>query len=437
MRPITKCICGGHVLLAMTLVAVATLGPAAAYAVTFEEAAEAFGYTYGSTGTIDVSLMFIDDLAGVNNYTAAEAIWASHNLIAGIDTNQFSGLGNLQSPDLGYNQIASIESGDFSGLTNLQELYLNYNQISSIESGDFSGLTNLQYFWLHQNQITSIESGAFSGLTNLQRLYLNSNQISSIESGAFSGLGNLELLYMYDNALTRLNLSGAEFMDLEYFRVMSGNTITSVDLALASLSDLAFRTLMDEFDNGYIFTLDLRGADLSAVANLSPMHGLDDLETLDMPFAELIDVDQVNDLVAALEPWALDNLTLSSNQWELMDSTTQTALTDWDAMPDNTLTILELILGDTDYDCDIDFADFNNLANNYTGSLDPGMGGKDWRQGDFDGDGDGDFKDFNDLANHYTGPLDGKAVPEPSTLTLLAIGTLAITVGWCRRKRAG
>ena len=46
----------------------------------------------------------------------------------------------------------------------------------------------------------------------------------------------------------------------------------------------------------------------------------------------------------------------------------------------------------------MDFNDFNDLANNYTGSLTPGTGGKTWVQGDFDGDGDVDFADFNDLA---------------------------------------
>ncbi|OHB66078.1 MAG: hypothetical protein A2V70_17470 [Planctomycetes bacterium RBG_13_63_9] len=65
--------------------------------------------------------------------------------------------------------------------------------------------------------------------------------------------------------------------------------------------------------------------------------------------------------------------------------------------------LLRALAGDTDGDRDVDFADFNNLANNYTGALAAGVGGKDWRQGDFNGDADVDFGDFNDLANHYTG----------------------------------
>jgi hypothetical protein len=82
----------------------------------------------------------------------------------------------------------------------------------------------------------------------------------------------------------------------------------------------------------------------------------------------------------------------------------------------------------------VDFSDFNNLANNYTGTLAPGIGGKEWHNGDFDGDGDVDFADFNELANHYTGAgvdyTAGKAaVPEPSTwLMLLSLGMAALTV---------
>jgi hypothetical protein len=62
--------------------------------------------------------------------------------------------------------------------------------------------------------------------------------------------------------------------------------------------------------------------------------------------------------------------------------------------------------GDTDGDRDVDFTDFNNLANGYTGV---GGSGKVWTQGDFDADGDVDFADFNKLANNYTGPITGYA----------------------------
>ena len=99
------------------------------------------------------------------------------------------------------------------------------------------------------------------------------------------------------------------------------------------------------------------------------------------------------------------------------------------------LEILVALMGDADLDCDVDFADFNYLANNYTGPLDPDTGGKLWEHGDFDGDGDVDFSDFNILANHYTGPGDGCTHPEgePGPAADAAVGLRASFEGKGRR----
>ncbi|OHB71602.1 MAG: hypothetical protein A2V70_14625 [Planctomycetes bacterium RBG_13_63_9] len=92
--------------------------------------------------------------------------------------------------------------------------------------------------------------------------------------------------------------------------------------------------------------------------------------------------------------------------------------------------------GDTDFDGDVDFGDFNALANHYTGSGGKGMR---WVVGDFDGDGDVDFADFNVLANHYTGAKQPPVTPhspEPSTFVIWSLlAALGMTVGrWRRRK---
>ena len=374
--------------LSLTTILIAAMTPTAARAVTFEQAALDAGYTYASTGTIDVRYRDINTLTGVNNFTAATRIDAWNNNVTGIATDQFSGLGNLQYLELDGNQISSIESDDFSGLENLTNLHLDDNQISSIESGDFSGLGNLTSLDLENNQISSIESGDFSGLGNLTSLDLDDNQISSIESGDFSGLGNLqhlelddnqissiesddfsglgnlqrlflrnnqissigensfdgmtslEAMFLWDNNLSHLNLCGADFENLSAFGIMVGNSISSVDLSEASLSDLAFQALMEELDDGGVASMELRGADLSAVGGLSPMYELDVLATLDLAYAQLPDLDALDELVAQLEPLALDDLTLSWDQWTPMAPATQTYLAEWGALPANTLTIV-------------------------------------------------------------------------------------------------
>ena len=77
------------------------------------------------------------------------------------------------------------------------------------------------------------------------------------------------------------------------------------------------------------------------------------------------------------------------------------------------------ILGDANQDGAVDLQDFGLLKANF------GMtSGAVWGQGDFNGDGAIDLQDFGLLkANFGTG---GAIIPEPATLSLLALGGLAL-----------
>ncbi|MGB0768142.1 MAG: PEP-CTERM sorting domain-containing protein [Phycisphaeraceae bacterium] len=103
--------------------------------------------------------------------------------------------------------------------------------------------------------------------------------------------------------------------------------------------------------------------------------------------------------------------------------------------------LLEPLLGDLDFDGDIDFDDINIGAANFTGHS--GSTFMTPADGDTDGDGDVDNKDLGYLLGAYTGPLslsdsayayalDGvAAVPEPSSLAVLAGASLIVL----RRRR--
>ena len=79
------------------------------------------------------------------------------------------------------------------------------------------------------------------------------------------------------------------------------------------------------------------------------------------------------------------------------------------------------IPGDTDKDDDVDFVDYQTMEANFGTSS-----GMTWADGDFDGDGDVDFTDYQILESRY-----GAHAPEPATMTVLALGGLALL----RRRR--
>ena len=76
---------------------------------------------------------------------------------------------------------------------------------------------------------------------------------------------------------------------------------------------------------------------------------------------------------------------------------------------------LSLLLGDFDGDGDVDFTDFSVLSGNFTGTLEPGIGGFGPDEGDIDGDQDVDFADFSALAASFTGTITAPASDKPET----------------------
>jgi hypothetical protein len=311
---------------------------------TFEQAAAARGYSYASTGYVDVtgfdsadptsSLIKhpgdVTSLTGVDNYKLVSHIIARTNQITSIAANQFAGMSNLTYLDLGDNQITSVEWGDFSGLPALNELRLDGNQITSIGASAFGGLSNLAELRIGRRQ---------SGVTSLV----------SIGDGAFAGCTGLEKLVLTDmTTLATLNLTGASFGDNFNIQLMGVEGLTAVDMTGISLTQDAFDGLMDPqggngdreglSDVAGITSMQMDSASLYFVTDLSTMYDMDELVTLYMPYATFGDIDQVDDLIANLV--ALDDLTVCDCQWREMSSATQGSLWAWGGMSGNTLTIL-------------------------------------------------------------------------------------------------
>lgn len=95
-----------------------------------------------------------------------------------------------------------------------------------------------------------------------------------------------------------------------------------------------------------------------------------------------------------------------------------------------TVGVEDLLLGDANLDGVVDLLDLGILGDNY------GLAsGATWEQGDFDGNGTVDLLDLGVLGDNYGlaggGSLELSVAPEPTTMTLIALGAAALI----RRKR--
>ncbi|MBN3297422.1 LRIG2 protein, partial [Amia calva] len=120
----------------------------------------------------------------------------SYNHLTRLEDTAFSGLGLLETLNLGENSVSHLGEGVFAGLSNLCTLDIRNNEISwAIEDsiGLFVGMKKLNALVLQRNKIKSITKKAFEGLDSLEHLDLSKNGIMSIHPESFSHLRLKEL----------------------------------------------------------------------------------------------------------------------------------------------------------------------------------------------------------------------------------------------------
>ena len=113
-------------------------------------------------------------------------------------------LGRITVLDLSSKHIETLQSNDFTGLTNLEELSLYDNDLTALPPNIFAGLTKLRYLVLWHNDLTTLSPDVFAGLTDLRFLDLDDNDFTTLPPDVFAGLTNLENLWLNDTPLTAL-----------------------------------------------------------------------------------------------------------------------------------------------------------------------------------------------------------------------------------------
>ena len=376
--------------------------PNAAFAeLTFGQWAEDKGYTPPGPENWMCSAHHkgITNLDGISGYTNLRGLFLFHNQISSLDANQFQGLPNLQSLVLAYNQISSLKANQFQGLTNLRQLHLDGNSISSPNASQFQGLPNLQILSLSHNQISSLDADQFQGLTNLQELYLNNNRISSLDANLFQGLTNLKRLYLDDNQISSFNANSLrDLTDLQLLG-LSSNKMSSLDLTGFEATALTSFLI----DSNPIMEVILADTTLSQATLDTLMRGHDEsdftigiaelagITSVDFTSADMAAVDQFDEMfaMADLETLILTNAVFSDaiiaddykEVWDLISALEGNQL--------DALTVNEQLYAAMQTNLDAWDAGANNVLT---------------------------------------------VVPEPSTLLLLTVASLALFL--CRRKTA-
>ena len=386
----------------------------------------------------------IEDYAADNGIDLGSVTGAADYQSCGIeDLDGASDLVNATSLTLSGNAIAAIEPGDFSGLSNLTWLELDSNYITTIEPGDFDGLSQLQGLYLDGNGITTIEFGDFSGLSGLTTLRLTSNGLTLTEPGSFADMGNLQLLDLRYNMLSEVNLTAANLPSWT-FSFGVDTSINDLILDRAILSGASFAGILAP---DYALTdASLVGTDLGDTLSLSPLLDRDSLGTLTVDFS--LYATWQSDLDTWDAASGHDLIVLSIGDFDR----------DGDVDADDIDLLCENIGGpayDLDGDLDADEDDFVHLVENLV-ELQDGSGRVGTAMGDFNLDGlvnatdlaimkaafgtwprgwaDGnancddiiDATDLAILAANFGFEAPTGAVPEPTTLGLLALGGLAL-----------
>lgn len=226
------------------------------------------------TGPLNASYQYINDMTGIEEFTALTYLNCSFNDITSLDV---SALTQLTYFDCGFNDLTSIDISnnldltyfscygnlisnlDVSANTQLTSLRISFNPIASI---DLSNNPMLDLLDMVSCQISTID---LSAQTSLTRLLCGGNLLTSLD---ISNNMLIDTLEMDSNQITTIDLSNNT--GLRYL-IANNNSLNSIDLTMhVLLTDLVI-------NNNLLTSLDLSNNPLliQMVANNNTLSSLD------------------------------------------------------------------------------------------------------------------------------------------------------------------
>ena len=150
-----------------------------------------------------------------------------NNRLSRLTNATLRGLQQAEVVDLSHNRIASVQPEAFSGFHHIRELDLSFNKLRTIKSGAFRGCLTLKILKLHSMSLQYVEPHAFDDFVALVELDLSDNQrvMPNTFARLVKALPAIKVLKLSGNDLTNLtktlerkpeqiNLSFASMKDL-------------------------------------------------------------------------------------------------------------------------------------------------------------------------------------------------------------------------------
>ncbi len=252
--------------------------------------------------SINITYSDIDDLTGIEDFTALQTLNVTSNNLTSIDLTPLT---NLVYANLYYNDLTTI---DISNLTNLQTLYVHYNNLSSIDVSTNTGLTKIN---VANNDLSTID---VSNNTILDNLNIANNDVTEIDISNNTSLVNLDISYnsfstfdLSSESITWLKMEGIAFSTIDLSNLPNlinldcdFTAITSLDLS--NLSDLLYL---------YCSNTNLTSLDISNNLNLKWLYcyNNDNLSELTLNAAEsFIKLNCSNNSLTELDLSGYENL---------------------------------------------------------------------------------------------------------------------------------